>query len=252
MPGAPPVAIVNESFARRFWPGYPAGAAPLGERLKVPILGVEPIEIVGVVGDVRHGGVTRDAAPQFYLPKALYPPQVAYLAVRTEDDPMRSIGHVRAAVLAVDANQPVADIRLMDEILESSVGQRHLAARLLALFAGAALLLAMVGIYGVLAYTVAQRTQEIGIRRTLGANRRDILRLVLGQALGLTLAGVVGGLTGAFAFTRLLGTLLFQVSSTDPATFAGVAVMFLAVALIAGLIPAWRAVRIEPMTALRF
>jgi hypothetical protein len=157
----------------------------------------------------------------------------------------------RSAVLAIDPDQPVADIKMMDEILVQSDGQRHLAARLLGLLAGVALLLAVVGIYGVLAYSVVQRTQEIGIRRTLGADRDHILRLVLGQAVGLTFVGVVCGLAGAFAFTRLLATLLFEVSPTDPTVFVGVAALFVLVALVAGLIPAWRAVRIDPMTALR-
>ncbi len=254
--GAPPVAIINETLARLVWPGYPGGPDPVGQRLLVPILrpliaGNGPLEIVGVAADVRELGPIRAANPQFYLPNVLYPPQTAYLAVRTGGDVSTAAAAIRAEVQAVDPGQSVADIRLMDEVSESFVGQRHLAARLLNLFAGAALLLVVVGIYGVLAYSVAQRTTEIGIRRALGAKPNDVLLLVLGQAARLTLIGVTCGLAGAFALTRLLETLLFEVSATDLSTFAGVSVVFVVVALVAGLIPAWRAVRIDPMSALR-
>jgi putative ABC transport system permease protein len=255
-PGAPPVAIINETLARRVWPGYPSALDPLGQRLLVPILrpqiaGNGPLEIVGVAADVRELGPMRAPNPQFYLPNILYPPQTAYLAVRTSGDASTAAAAIRAEVQAIDPGQSVADIRLMDEVSEAFVGQRHLAARLLNLFAGAAVLLVVVGIYGVLAYSVALRTTEIGIRRALGANRDDILVLVLGQVARFTLIGVVCGLAGAFVVTRLLETLLFEVSATDPSTFVGVAVVFVVVALIAGLIPAWRAVRIDPMSVLR-
>jgi putative ABC transport system permease protein len=249
--GAPPVVIVNESFARRFWPGYPQGSEPLGRRIWIPILGDARNEIVGVVADVRHGGLTREAPPQFYIPNALYPPQTAEMAIRTDGDPTPTIAAVRAAVQSIDPDQSVADIRTMDEILEQSVGRRHLVTRLLGLFAATAMLLALVGIYGIVAYSVAHRTHEIGIRRSLGAHRRSILALVLRQGLQLTLIGVACGLAGAFAFTRVLDTLLFEVTATDPATFAGAAVTFVVVSLAASLLPAWRAIRIDPGVVLR-
>ena len=216
---SPRVVIVNESFARRFWQSYPNGVEPLGKRIVVPILGLDPFDVVGVVADVRHGGLRRDAPPQFYLPNAQYPPQSIYLAVRTNGDPLLSVAAIRSAVLKVDPDQSIASVRMMDEILERSVGRQHLATRLLGFFAGAALLLALVGLYGVLAYSVAQRTQEIGIRRSLGAGRQAVLGMVLRQALRLTVIGVLCGLAGAFALTRVLETLLFQVSATDPGTF---------------------------------
>ncbi|MPY89143.1 MAG: FtsX-like permease family protein [Luteitalea sp.] len=249
--GAPPAVIINESFARRFWSAYPGGEDPVGKRIKVPILDVGPLEIVGVVGDVHERGLTRNTEPQFYIPQWLYPPNNAYLAVRTEQEPLRSVSAIRAEVRAVDRAQAVADIRTMDMILAASVGQQHLATWLLGLFAGTALLLAMVGIYGVLAYSVAQRTQEIGIRRALGAQASDILTNVMGHGLALALAGVALGIGGAFALTRIVTGLLFRTSPTDPATFAGIALLFIMVALAASYVPARRAATVDPMRALR-
>ncbi|HEU4694055.1 MAG TPA: ABC transporter permease [Vicinamibacterales bacterium] len=245
------VAIVNESFARRFWPEYPNGVEPIGRRLQVPIIGNDPFEIVGVVADVRQSGPGGEMSPQFYIPNALYPPQSAYLAIRASGDPAFSMHAVREAVMRVDPDQSIADVRTMDEILEGSVGRQHMAARLLGAFAGAALLLALVGLYGALAYSVTQRTQEIGIRRALGAGRPAVLGMVMRQALRLTLVGIAGGLAAASALTKMLDSFLFQVSATDPATFAAAAALFVMVAALAALIPAWRAARIDPMKALR-
>jgi ABC-type antimicrobial peptide transport system permease subunit len=177
--------------------------------------------------------------------------QKGYLAVRTAGDPQRLVSAVRSQVLAIDRDQAVSDIATMDDVLDASVGQRRMTLVLLAVFAGVALLLAVVGIYGVIAYSVAQRTQELGIRRALGAQQGDILRLVLGQGLVLALMGVVAGVAGAFWLTRVMTGLLFQVSATDPATFAGIALLFVVVALSASYIPARRATRVDPMAALR-
>jgi predicted permease len=245
------VAIVNESFARRFWPDYPNGVEPIGRQLTVPIIGNDPFEIVGVVADVRQSGPGGEMSPQFYIPNALYPPQAAYLAIRASGDPALSMRAVREAVMRVDPDQSIADVRTMDEILERSVGRQHMAARLLGAFAGAALLLALVGLYGALAYSVTQRTQEIGIRRALGAGRPAVLGMVMGQALRLTLVGIAGGLLAASALTKMLESFLFEVSATDPATFVAAAAVFTVVAVLAALIPAWRAARIDPMKALR-
>jgi ABC-type antimicrobial peptide transport system permease subunit len=164
---------------------------------------------------------------------------------------MSLVGVARAAIRAIDPNLAPSDIRMMDDVLKVSVGQRHLVARLIGLFAGLASLLAAIGIYGVLAYTVAARTEEIGIRRALGAHAGSVLRSVMGQGIGLTFLGVVAGLAGALALSRLMEALLFEVSATDPATFAAVAAAFVAVALLASLVPAWRALRIDPVRALR-
>jgi putative ABC transport system permease protein len=250
-PTSVPVAVVNESFARRFWPAYPDSVEPLGQRIRVPIIGKEPFEIVGVVADVRQSGPSGEMSAQFYLPNAMYPPQSAYLAIRADGDPMLAMSAIRDAVRKVDPDQSVADVRTMEEILERSVGRQHLATQLLGTFAGTALVLALVGLYGALAYSVAQRAQEIGIRRALGAGQASVLSMVLGQALRLTLFGVACGLAAAFAVTRVLESFLFRVSATDPAAFAGAATMFVLVALLAALVPAWRAARIDPMKTLR-
>jgi ABC-type antimicrobial peptide transport system permease subunit len=164
---------------------------------------------------------------------------------------MRFANTIRSQVQAIDRDLPVTGIKTMDDVVEASLGQRRLTMRLLEVFAGVALLLAVIGIYGAISYSVAQRTQELGIRRALGAQQSDILRLVLGQGLGLTAAGVAIGAGGAFALTRILNSLLFHVSATDPATFGGVALLFVVVALAACYIPARRATRIDPMAALR-
>jgi predicted permease len=251
VPGAPPVAMVNETFARKFWPAYPSGATPIGDRLFIPILPAPSLEIVGVVADVRHGGPRHGADPQVYIPDSLYSPQVAYLALRVDGDPRRTVEAIRAQVRALDPNQSITDVRTMDEILERAAGQQHLAARVLGLFAATALLLAVIGLYGVMAYSVAQRTQEIGIRRALGAGHREVLWMVVRQGLRVTLVGTICGLGGAYVSTRLLESLLFEVSATDAVTFVVVPVVFVLVALLATWIPAGRAVRIDPVGALR-
>jgi ABC-type antimicrobial peptide transport system permease subunit len=212
---------------------------------------LDSAEIVGIVADVHERGLASGARPEFYVPCVVHPPQTAYLVVRTEGDPRRFVNAIRSQAPAIDPDQSVSDIRTMDEVIEASVGQRRLTMLLLGLFAGVALLLAVVGIYGVIAYSVAQRTQELGVRRALGAGQRDILRLVLGQGLGLALAGVALGIGGAFALTRVMAGLLFQVSATNPSTYIGVAALFVSVALGASYFPARRAARVDPAAALR-
>jgi putative ABC transport system permease protein len=250
--GAPPVMVINEALARRFWPDYPRGQDPVGQRI---LEGFDKVagfqEVIGIVADVHEQGLVAGAEPEFYVPNAVHPPQTAYLALRTSGDPMRFVNSARSQTLAIDRDQPISDVRTMDDVLEAMLGARRLTLVLLAVFAGVALLLAVVGLYGVIAYSVAQRTQEVGIRRALGAQRSDILRLVLGQGLGLALAGVALGIGGAFALTRVMEGLLFHISPTDPATFAGIAILFVLIALAASYIPARRASRIDPMSALR-
>ena len=251
-PGAPPVMLINESLARILWPGYPGGENPVGRHISEgydKLVGW--IEVVGVVADIHEGGLAFDAVPEFYLPSTLHPPQTAYLVLRTEGDPLNFARAARQDVLAVDADQPVSDIKTMAAVLETTLGQRRLTMLLLGAFAAVALLLAIVGIYGAIAYSVSQRVQEVGIRRALGAQQGDILRLMLRQGLGLTLAGVVIGTGGAFALTRVMKAMLFHVSATDPATFVGIALLFIVVASAASYIPARRASEIDPMDALR-
>jgi len=250
--GAPPVAVVSERFARKYWPSYPSVSAPLGERLFLPVISTKSlIEIVGVVADVRHGGLTKDPYPQIYVPDRLYSAQNAFLALRTDGNSMRTIEAIRAEVRALDPNQSVTDINTMDDLLERSAGQQHLTARVLGAFAAIALALALIGLYGVLSYSVTQRTQEIGIRRVLGAGHREVIWIVLGLSLRVTLVGLVLGLAGAYAWTNLLKSLLFDVSATDGVTFLGAPVAFVAVALLASLPPVWRASRVDPTVILR-
>jgi putative ABC transport system permease protein len=248
--GAKRVTIVDEGLARRFWPAYPSGQDPVGQRILIGA-NPEPAEIVGVVA-VVHQNLEGNAWPQsVYISFTQDPPPSAMLAVRTEGDPLRFVSTIRAQALAIDRDQPIAAVRTMEDLVEEEVGPRKLTVMLLGSFAGVALLLTLVGIYGVISYSVAQRTQEMGIRRALGAQRSDILRLVMGQCLGLTLVGLATGIAGALALTHVMESLLFQVSTTDPATFVGVAVVFLLVSLAASYIPARRATRIDPMSALR-
>lgn len=249
--GAPPVAIVNESFARRFWPTG-AHATPIGDRVMVPILPSPSLEIVGIVADVRHGGPQQsEANGQVYIPDRLYPPQVAFLALRTGGDPLRVVEDVRREVRGMDPNQSIADVNMMDGLIGRSLGQRHVAARVLGLFAATAVVLAMIGLYGVMTYSVAQQAQEIGVRRALGAGHRDVLRGVLGHALRVALTGIAFGVAGAAASTRWLESLLFGVQPMDAATFAAVSAAFVLIALLASLVPAWRAMRIDPARTLR-
>jgi predicted permease len=248
--GAPSVAIVNEAFARKHWPSYPK-VTPIGERLEIPVVSLKPFDVVGVVADVKHSGPTREADVQVYIPDRLYPSQIAFLALRADGDPLRAVAAVRAQVRAIDPNQSITDVKMMDEILEKATGRQHLAARVLGLFAGAGVLLAVIGLYGVMAYSVAQRTQEIGIRRALGARHGEILWMVVSQGLRVTFIGLVCGLAGAYASTRLLQSLLFEVSTTDTTTFIVVPIVFVAVTVLASVIPAVRAARIDPVGALR-
>jgi len=245
------VAIIDEALARRFWPAYPAGEDPVGQRLLIGGVTPKAAEIVGIAADV-HQGLEASAWPEaVYDSFAQNPQKSSMLAVRTAGDPLSLTRAVRDQVQALDRDQTVAGIRTMDDLVEQQVGQRRLLTILLGSFAGVALLLALIGIYGVIAYSVAQRTQEVGIRRALGAQQSDILRPVMRQGLVLTLTGIAIGLVAAGALTRVMKTLLFHVSATDPATFAGIGALFLLVALAASYIPARRATRIDPMAALR-
>jgi putative ABC transport system permease protein len=242
--------IVNESLARRFWPAYPRGLNPVGQHLLLGN-GKNVWQIVGVVADVHEGALDKDTSSEFYLPLFDNPVSTAALVVRTHGDPHRLVKAVREQVLAIDGGQAVSNVRTMDEVIESSVGQRRLTLVLLASFAGVAMLLSVIGLYGALAYSVAQRTRELAIRRALGAGQGEIHRLVTGQGLGLTLAGIVLGVGGAAALTRTIQSLLFHVSPLDPPVFLGIAFIFMVVALAASYIPACQATRIDPMRTLR-
>jgi predicted permease len=241
--GSQRVAIIDEALARRFWPAYPRGQDPVGQYLWVGGVNRKPAQIVGIVADI-HQNLENSAWPETaYVAFAQNPQSFAMLAVRTEGNPLAFANAVRKQVQALDKNQPLSDVKSMDDLVDAQVGQRRLLATLLGSFAATALLLALMGLYGVVAYWVAQRTQEMGIRRALGAQQSDILRLVIGQSLRLTLLGAVAGIVGAFSLTRLMQSLLFHISATDPATFFVVVLLFLCVALAASYFPARRANR---------
>jgi putative ABC transport system permease protein len=251
---APGVVIINETMAARFFPGED----PIGKRIGLSGNPKDWREIVGVVGDVRNYGVDADVKPEAYVPFFQNAP--GYLAgvasamnvmVRSTNDPLALTAALREQVQALDKDQPISEIRTMEWYLSESMAQRRFNMLLLAAFAGLALALAAVGIYGVIAYTVTQRTHEMGIRIALGAKNGDILRLVFGSAMATTLIGIALGLAAAFALTRLLRSLLYQVSPTDPVVFAAIPLLLLSVAVIATYLPARRAMKVDPITALR-
>jgi len=247
-PEAPPVVVVNESFARLFALGR---QSLVGQVMREGMDKSGWMQIVGIVGDVREGGLAAETTPEFYVSPRIHNSRAAYLVARTATDPLRLAAAIRSQILAVDRDQPISNIATMDQIIESSMGSRRLTMLLLGLFAGVALLLATVGIYGAIAFSAAQRTQEMGIRRALGAQNHDILRLMLGQGITLALIGSAAGIGGALLLTRVMRGLLFHISPADPATYIGIALLWLAVASAASYIPARRAARIDPAHALR-
>jgi ABC-type antimicrobial peptide transport system permease subunit len=207
---------------------------------------------VGVVGDVKHDGLEKEARPIVYFPNAQETQNIATLMIRTGTDPMKLAPVAEQIIHAYDKDQAIAAIQPLDMFLSKAVARPRFQSVLLASFAGLALLLAAIGIFGVMSYSVAQRTHEIGIRVALGAQRDQVLRLVVGQGLLLALIGTAGGLAGAFALTRYLRTLLFNVSPTDWLTFTTVPLVLCMVALGASYFPARRAMRVDPMQALRY
>jgi len=245
-----PVAMINESLARRFWPEYPQGESPLGQHILIGSHS-KPTEVVGIVADIRQSGLDHAADAEVFLAAQQQPLEAAMLAVRTTGDPMQMANAVRARILALDRDQPVSDVASMRSVVDDSEGELRVMMTLLAVFAGAASMVAVIGLYGVIAYSVAQRTKEMGIRRALGAGRGDILSLVAGHGLRLALFGVGLGLTGAFALTRMMRGLLFEISPTDPLTYAGIALLFVVVGLAASYLPARRAAAVDPMETLR-
>ncbi len=250
------VAIVNETLVRRFFPGQ----NPLGERLEINDNGGRrrTVEIIGVVSDVKHYGLDTKPTYDIYIPwRQVQPAPVVWLAsnqywiLRTQGDPMALAAAARREIQAVDSDVAASMVRPMEEYIAQSVAPRRFNLQLLTGFAVVALLLAAGGIYGVISYSVARRTHEIGLRMTLGARPADILRMVVAQAMGPAGLGLVLGVAGSLAVSRLLAGLLFQVSATDPATYVTVAAALAAVAVLAAYLPARRATRIDPLAALR-
>jgi putative ABC transport system permease protein len=251
---APAVVVINETLAARHF----AGEDPIGKRLNLSGGPGDVREIVGVVADVRNHGLDEEVRPEVYVP--FFQSAADYLAsqtsaltivIRSTIDPTALAQTLREQVQALDKDQPVSAIKTMERYLDESIAQRRFNMLLLGVFAGLALVLAAVGIYGVIAYTVTQRTHEMGIRIALGARGGDILRLVFSTAMATTIAGIVIGLGAAFALTRLLQSLLYQVTATDPVVFVTIPLLLLAVAAIATYLPARRAMKVDPITALR-
>jgi len=247
----PGVVMINDAFARRFFPGE----SPIGRRLILPApTRPDPprdYEIIGIVGDVRFMGPAAPAEPAYYVHLGQSPQWEVKVLARTAGDPTAILGAVRAAVRAVDPLQPIAEVTTLDALTGRALAQPRFAMTLVGLFGGLAFLLAAVGIYGLLAYTVSQRTREIGVRVALGARPGDLTRLVLGQGLAVTLAGIAAGLAAAAALSRLVSSLLYGVSPLDPLTFAATGAALLLVALAASWVPVRRAARVDPIVALR-
>ena len=248
-PPAPPVAIVNRTLARRYW----GGEDPLGKRftLSPPGEDVPAFTVVGVAGDVRHTNLIQEPDAELFLCYRQIVPSRVILTVRTRTDPAHLAGTVRQALASVDKNLPIARFLTMQQILSNSIAPQRLTMLLLSIFAGIALLLAVVGIYGVISYSVAQRRHEIGIRMALGASRQRVLWLVTGQAMALALAGEAVGLAGTLALRRLIDSQLYSSSAVDPVILAVVPLGLAVVALAAALIPARRAMQVSPLIALR-
>lgn len=243
----PPVLIINQTMAHRFWPNQD----PLGKQVKFVEDGTSGT-VVGVVGDAKHYWLEEESRPQMYASYTQQPGYFATVVIRTTVEPLALTESVRQALWRVDADQPMWKIRTVEFLVNRSVADRKFLMALMGIFASLALVLTMIGLYGVISYLVNQRTQEIGIRMALGAQMRDILRMVLKQGMVLVLIGVALGLGASWLMTRLMTRLLYQVSATDPLTFASIALLLIAVALLACYLPARRATKVDPMVALRY
>ena len=255
--GAPQVVVVSESFAKKYFPNQDA----IGKRIT---LGIDhdtlantksPVtargEIIGIVGDVKQRGLASEVFPTTYLGWGTFPISDMSLLVRSNADIATLAAAIRETVQAIDPTMPVYELRTMEDVVSESVAQPRFYTTLLSAFGGLALLLAALGIYGVISYSVAQRTRELGIRIALGATHDRVLRLVLGQGIGLSVLGVVIGIAGALWLVHLLATLLYGVQATDMLTFASVAAVLVGVASLASYLPARRAARVDPVIAMR-
>jgi predicted permease len=252
----PPVAIVNETLAHKFWPN----GNPIGARIQVDDndTGPRPLEIVGVVGDVKHVSLEDKVTFDVYLPIAqIHEDSLSvvtnshYWILRSGLDARSLEENFRRELRSIDPNVASSNIRLMEDYLSDSIAPRRFNLRLLTIFSTAALLLAITGIYGVVSYSVAQRTPELGIRLALGASRKNIFGIILGQGFRLVLVGLVIGVAGAYGLTRMIRSLMFGVTPNDPLTFIAVSSLLIAITIAAGAIPALRATKLDPLKALR-
>jgi putative ABC transport system permease protein len=246
-PNTPLVVIVNQTMAQKFWPNQ----EPIGKQVKTAQDG-SVATIIGVVGDAKQYGIDETQEPQMYGAYSQQPGYFATVVIRTKVEPLSLSEQVRQALWKVDADQPMWKIRTVEFLVNRSVADRKFLLALMGLFASLAMILTMIGLYGVISYLVKQRTQEIGIRLALGAQMRDILQMILKQGMFLVLTGVLLGLATAWLSTRLIARLLYQVSATDPVTFAAISGFLIAVALLACYLPARRATKVDPLVALRY
>jgi putative ABC transport system permease protein len=245
---APMVAVINETMAKRYWPN----ANPIGQRIKETSNESAWREIVGIVGSVRHKARGEEPRPEMFVPWSQVPAGALNLAVRTQIEPASFGTALRHAVTSADANLPLFEVQTMEERLFESVAQPRFRTTLLGVFAALALVMAVIGLYAVLTVSVAQRTHELGVRVALGAQRRDVIGLVLRQGMKLVGLGVGIGLAGAWALTRVLTTLLYDVKATDPLTFMVAPALLVTVALMACWLPARKAAGVDPITTLRY
>ena len=251
------VVMINQTMARRFWPN----ADPIGKSIKPnfpsarvpwrPESSNSWLLITGVVGDVKEVGLNNEQSAEIYIPYLQNPSSLMNILVRSTPDPLRLAPAVRRQLLAVDADQPVYNVKTMEDVFSQSIAAPNVITSLLGIFAAVALILAAIGVYSVMSYSVAQRTHEVGVRMALGAQHQHVLRMILGQGLKLVLIGVGLGVTAAFAVTRVMSNLLFGVTATDSQVFVAVPVLLIAVAILASYLPARRALRVDPIVALR-
>jgi putative ABC transport system permease protein len=245
---SPPVVVINETMARRYWPEED----PIGKTIVVRSFGKPtPREIIGVVGDERHTGLDSDPRPEFFVPHLQNPFGSMTIVVRTNSDPLALLPSLKNEIWAINKDQPFYDIATMEQLVSGSLVERRFHLLLLGTFAAIALLLAGVGIYGLISFSTSQRTHEIGIRMALGAQTSDIMNMILGEGVVLVLIGIAIGLAGALALTRFLKSFLFGITTTDPITYAAISLLLISVALFACYIPARRAMKVDPMVALR-
>jgi len=243
--GTPDVVIINQEAARRYWPDE----NPVGQRITFEN---RTRTVIGVVGDVKQSGLDIETRPEMFSPYYQVTMPFGTVLVRTRTDPAAMISAVRGAMQEIDRDLPLYGIKTVSDVISESVAPRRLNMLLLGIFAGLALVLAAVGLYGVISYSVSQRTREIGIRMALGASHNSVLRLVVGQGLVLSVAGVAIGVTASFFLTKFMATLLFGVSPTDPMTFVAISALLIGVSIVASVIPARRAMKVDPMVALRY
>jgi len=256
---APGAVLINQAMASRYWANedavgkriiHPGGRnfGPLGRIMPQTL----EFEVVGIVGNEKNSGLNAAAEPAIYFCHDQFPYRSMSVMVRASSNPVSLLGAIQNEVWAIDENVPVSNVKTADQILANSIAQPRFSLLLLAVFAALALILAAVGIYGVMAYSITQRTREIGIRMALGAKQRDVLAMVLSEGFKFALIGIGIGLAGAFAITRVMTSLLYGVSTTDPIIYAVVPVILAVVALVACFIPARRATKVDPMVALRY